>query len=80
MALFAGVLQSDPWLGAFGLAAWVAMAVAYRGTASMYRLAAPWLITLPLAAALYAAMTVDSAIQYRRGTGARWKGRVLSAH
>jgi len=23
-------------------------------------------------------MTVDSAIQYRRGTGGRWKGRVWS--
>jgi hypothetical protein len=80
VALCAGVLQGDPLLSACGLAAWTAMAVAYRGTASMYRLAAPWLITLRLAAALYAAMTVDSAIQYRRGTGARWKGRVLSAH
>jgi hypothetical protein len=33
---------------------------------------------LPLAAALYAAMTVDSAIQHRRGVGGRWKGRAFS--
>jgi hypothetical protein len=43
----------------------------------LYRLATSWLLSLPLAAALYIAMTVDSAIQYRRGTGGRWKGRVF---
>jgi hypothetical protein len=54
------------------------MALAYFPTAKLYRLGTLWLPTLPLAAALYTAMTVDSAIRHRRGTGGRWKGRVLS--
>jgi len=33
---------------------------------------------LPVAAVLFAAMTVASAIQYRRGAGGRWEGRVLT--
>jgi hypothetical protein len=73
-----GILQGDPWLAALALAAWTLMALAYRPTAEFYRLATPWLFTLPLAVALYTAMTVDSAIRYRCGRGGRWKGRVLS--
>ena len=78
LGLCVGIIQGNPMLTALALAAWVGMALAYRPTASLYRLAAPWLLTLPLAAVLYAAMTLDSAIQYRRGAGGRWKGRVLS--
>jgi hopene-associated glycosyltransferase HpnB len=74
----AGILQGDPLLAALALAAWIAMALAYRPTAKLYRLATPWLPTLPLAAMLYAGMTLDSAIRYRRGAGGRWKGRVFS--
>jgi hopene-associated glycosyltransferase HpnB len=77
LGLLTGIVQGDQMLSALSLAAWIAMAVAYRPTATLYRLATPWLLSLPLAAALYIAMTVDSAIQYRRGTGGRWKGRVF---
>ena len=78
LGLWLGLVQGSPTLSALSLAAWVAMALAYRPTASLYGLSAPWLTTLPLAAALYAAMTLDSAIQYRCGAGGSWKGRVLS--
>jgi hopene-associated glycosyltransferase HpnB len=78
LGLLAGLAQGDRLLAALALAAWIAMALAYGPTVRLYRLSAAWLPTLPLAAALYAAMTVDSAIQYRRGTGGRWKGRVWS--
>ena len=78
LGVLAGIVQGDRWLAALGLAGWAAMAIAYRPTAKLYRLGAPWLLSLPLAAALYAAMTVDSAIQHRRGAGGRWKGRVFS--
>ena len=78
LGLCAGILQGSAALATLALAAWIAMALAYRPTANLYRLAAPWLPTLPLAAALYAAMTLNSAIQYRRGAGGRWKGRVFS--
>ena len=78
LGLCAGIIQGDPLLAALGLAAWSAMALAYWPTANLYRLGAPGLTTLPLAAALYVAMTLDSAIQYRRGAGGRWKDRVFS--
>jgi hopene-associated glycosyltransferase HpnB len=78
LGVCAGILRGDPLLAALALAAWFTMALAYRPTAKLYRLPAFWLPTLPLAAALYAAMTLESAIQYRRGAGGRWKGRVLS--
>jgi hypothetical protein len=54
------------------------MTVAYCPTAKLCRLNAAWLLTLPLAAAFYAAMTLDSAIRYRRGTDGRWNGRIFS--
>ena len=79
LAAFGGVLWHDPLPAGLGLVAWLAMVVAYGPTARLYHSAAPWLLTLPLAAALYGAMTVDSAMRYRRGAGGRWKGRVLSA-
>ena len=78
LGLCAGILQGSAALATLALAAWIAMALAYRPTANLYRLAGPWLPTLPLAAALYAAMTLDSAIQYRRGADGRWKDRVFS--
>jgi hopene-associated glycosyltransferase HpnB len=78
LGLCAGIVQGDPLLAALALAAWIAMALAYRPTAHLYRLSALWLPTLPLAAVLYAAMTLHSAIQHRRGAGGRWKGRVFS--
>jgi hopene-associated glycosyltransferase HpnB len=78
LGLLAGLVQGEALLAALALAAWIAMALAYFPTAKLYRLGTLWLPTLPLAAALYTAMTVDSAIRHRRGTGGRWKGRVLS--
>jgi hopene-associated glycosyltransferase HpnB len=78
LGLCAALVQTKPVLAALAVAAWIAMALAYRPTAKLYRLAVFWLATLPLAAALYTAMTVASAIRHRLGTGGRWKGRVLS--
>jgi hopene-associated glycosyltransferase HpnB len=78
LGLCAGILRGDPLLAALALAAWSAMALAYRPTARLYGLTAPWLLTLPMAAAFYAAMTLDSTIQYRRGAGGLWKGRVFA--
>jgi hypothetical protein len=54
------------------------MIAAYRPTVRRYGLRRLWLLSLPLAALLFVAMTLDSARQYRRGTGGRWKGRVVS--
>ena len=56
-------------------AAWVAIAAAYRPVVSFYRLPAAWSATLPVAAALFLAMTWSSAVRYWRGTRASWKAR-----
>jgi hopene-associated glycosyltransferase HpnB len=58
-----------------GVAAWIAMALAEVPTLRLYRLPPWWGLFLPLAALLYAGMTLDSARQYRRGRGGEWKGR-----
>lgn len=76
LGIIAGIVQGDRALAAIRLAAWADMTIAYRPTARLYRLGAPGLSSPPLA--LYTAMTVNSAIQHRRGAGDRWKGRVFS--
>ena len=47
----------------------------YWPVVSFYRLPAAWALTLPVAAALFLAMTWSSAIGYWRGTRASWKAR-----
>ncbi len=58
-----------------GAAAWALMAKAYRPTLRAYRLGPARAFTLPIAGALYMAMTVDSAVRHWRGVGGRWKAR-----
>jgi hopene-associated glycosyltransferase HpnB len=58
-----------------GVAGWLAIAMAEIPTLRLYRLPPWWGLFLPLAALLYAGMTLDSARQYWRGRGGEWKGR-----
>jgi hopene-associated glycosyltransferase HpnB len=58
-----------------GVAAWLAMSAAYLPVVRFYRLSAPWALTLPLAGALFLAMTLSSAVAYWRGAHAHWKNR-----
>jgi hopene-associated glycosyltransferase HpnB len=60
---------------AMGAAAFALMLYAYRPTWELYRGDDPALVLLPLAALLYTAMTVDSALRHWRGQGGAWKGR-----
>jgi hypothetical protein len=60
--------------GTGGLAL-LAMAAAYWPTIRFYGLPAVWTLTLPFAAVLFLAMTIESALNYWRGIKARWKGR-----
>ena len=61
---------------ALGLLSWGLMAYSYWPTLKLYG-RQPWGAgLLPLAAALYTAMTVSSALRHWRGQGGRWKGRV----
>jgi len=55
--------------------AWLAMGAAYWPVVRFYRLPAYWVMTLPVAAALFLAMTWSSALRYWRGTRASWKNR-----
>jgi hopene-associated glycosyltransferase HpnB len=61
---------------AIAAAAWVAMLCAIQPMLAFYRRSPLWGITLPLTGAIYGAFTLNSAIQYWRGRGGLWKGRV----
>jgi hopene-associated glycosyltransferase HpnB len=61
--------------GAIAVLAWLAMSAAYWPTVRFYRLAPARALTLPVAGALFLAMTWSSALHYWRGTRATWKNR-----
>ncbi len=65
------------WLAAAGLAGWLLMDASYVPMLRLYKLSPLRGPTLPLIAALYAAMTLDSARRHLRGRGGEWKGRVI---
>jgi len=60
----------------FGLIAWAAMSLAYAPMVRAYGLPPGWSVALPLVALFYLGATIDSAVQYWRGRGGAWKGRV----
>jgi hypothetical protein len=62
--------------GLIAATAWMAMLVAIQPLLFFYRRSVFWGFALPLAGAIYAAFTLNSAIQYWRGRGGLWKGRV----
>jgi hopene-associated glycosyltransferase HpnB len=56
------------WLTlALAASAWALLTVLYLPTVRYFRLPPAWTLTLPLAAGLYGAMTIDSAVRDRRG-------------
>ena len=55
------------------------MAVAFRPTLRLYRVSPLWGIALPAIAFCYTLFTLDSALQFARGRGGLWKGRVQAA-
>lgn len=75
--LIALTLAAHGALGAtlLGLLSWGLMAYSYWPTLKLYG-REPWEASLlPIAAALYTAMTISSALRHWRGAGGRWKGR-----
>jgi hopene-associated glycosyltransferase HpnB len=74
-ALLAGLVNWNGWLAAAGITASVAMAATYLPMIRYFGLRWPWSLTLPAAASMYAAMTVDSARRHWEGRGVEWKGR-----
>ncbi len=72
------------WLALFGegaaricgLAAFALMSLTFWPIQRFYGLSSARALTLPLIAALYMVYTLDSALQFFRGRGGMWKGRV----
>jgi hopene-associated glycosyltransferase HpnB len=64
-------------LAATGIAAWAIMSVTYVPMLRLSRLSPVRAPTLPLIAAMYAAMTITSAWRHLKGRGGAWKGRVI---
>ncbi len=74
------LLLATPWhrdgvAAALAAAAWVLQSLSFAPTLALYGRHPLWGFSLPLAGALYTAMTVDSAFRHRRGKGALWKER-----
>jgi hopene-associated glycosyltransferase HpnB len=61
---------------AAGALAWAMMALALMPTLRLYRRPLVGGLALPAIAAAYVAFTFDSALQYWRGRGGYWKGRI----
>jgi len=68
---FAG--EDPAWL--LGSTAASLMTVTFLFTVKFYNRSALWALTLPFAAAFYGYATFLSAVRYRLGRGAQWKGR-----
>ena len=77
-ATFAGARRRRADIALPGILAWALMAAAYAPTLRLYRIRPAAALALPFAAALYTAMTVDSARRHARRTGGAWKGRTFS--
>jgi hopene-associated glycosyltransferase HpnB len=73
--VFAAAASGAPRIALVAAGAWLAMSLAYWPVVRFYRLPAAWVLTLPMAGALFLAMTWSSALDHWRGTGARWKNR-----
>ena len=61
------------WLG---LGAWLVMALTFQPMLRFYRQSPFWGLALPAIGAVYTVFTVQSAIDFWRGRGGLWKGRV----
>lgn len=86
LTIFAMALTygAPPFLLVFGAEAarlvaaltWMGMIVAFQPMLRFYGRSPAWGLALPLIGAFYGAFTIDSAIQFGRGRGGMWKGRV----
>jgi hopene-associated glycosyltransferase HpnB len=63
---------------AAGITAWAIMSATFLPMLRLYRLSPLRAPSLPLIAAMYAAMTLDSARRHRAGHGGAWKGRTAN--
>jgi hopene-associated glycosyltransferase HpnB len=78
-AAVVGLVRRRPTTAGLGLGTWTAMAVTQGPVLRLYGLRRRRGLALPAVAALYAAMTVDSARRHHLGRGTRWKDRAAPA-
>jgi hopene-associated glycosyltransferase HpnB len=69
----------DPLLVCLGLAALLLMSLCYLPMVRFYGLSPLGSLCLPVIAVFYAGAVIHSAVQYARGSGGMWKGRVQDA-
>jgi hopene-associated glycosyltransferase HpnB len=74
-APIASAVLGEGWVRICGVVAYALGAVSYVPTLARYARSRWWSLALPLIALFYMAATVDSALMYWRGAGARWKNR-----
>ena len=73
------IFSGDRILLCMGLAALLLMSLCYLPTVRFYGLSPLWSLCLPPIALFYTAAVIHSAVQYARGRGGKWKGRVQDA-
>jgi hopene-associated glycosyltransferase HpnB len=73
------LLTGYPPLVYWGLGALLLMSLCYLPMVRFYGLSPLWSLCLPAIALFYAGAVIHSAVQYARGSGGKWKGRVQDA-
>ena len=70
----------DPVLVALGMLGLLLMSLCYLPMVHFYGLAFAWCLGLPVIALFYLGCVIHSAVQYARGRGGKWKGRLQDTH
>jgi hopene-associated glycosyltransferase HpnB len=73
------LFSRDPPLICLALAALLLMSLCYLPMVRFYGLSPLWSLCLPLIASFYTGAVIHSALQFARGRGGTWKGRVQDA-
>jgi hopene-associated glycosyltransferase HpnB len=76
LAPVALLVTGNPVAMGLGLLAWILMSLCYLPMVRFYELPAPWCLCLPPVALFYLGSVLHSAMQYARGRGGYWKGRL----
>ena len=79
-ATIAGLAAGNATVAITGAVTWMIMTLTYLPMLRYYRQPLATALLLPGVAALYTAMTIDSARLKRAGRGAAWKGRTYADH
>lgn len=74
--IWTGLLQQSAFLAIWGVSLWLGMAAIYFPSLKRYRNALWSGLVLPFTAAIYALMTLNSAVSHYFGRGGGWKGRI----